>query len=101
MSVSSNERELSKYAVALQQLEQGRSNATGLCTLAAGVVTTNVKAPNCAATSKVFLFPTSAHAATELGNGTMFVNAVANGSFTITHANTTQTDRSFFFVCLG
>ncbi len=101
MTVSTNERELSKFAIALQQLEQGRSNAAGLCTLAANTTTTPVKAPNCAATSKVFLFPATAHAATELGNGTLFAGTVANGSFTFTHASNTQTDRSFFFVCLG
>lgn len=101
MTVSTNERELSRYAIALQQLEQGRSNAAGLCTLAAGAAATIVKAPNCAATSKVFLFPATAHAAAELGNGTIFVSAVANGSFTLTHAVNAQADRTFSFVCLG
>lgn len=101
MTVSTNERELSKYAIAVQQLEQGRSNATGFCTLAVGSNTTTVRAPNCAATSKVFLFPTSAHAAAELGNGTLFVGAVANGAFTLIHAINAQADRSFAFVCLG
>jgi hypothetical protein len=101
MTVSTNERELSKYAIALQQLEQGRSNAAGFCTLAVGTSTTTVRAPNCAATSKVFLFPTSAHAAAELGNGTCFVSSVANGTFTLTHAVNAQADRSFAFVSLG
>jgi hypothetical protein len=27
--------------------------------------------------------------------------AVANGSFTVTHANNAQTDRTFAYVCLG
>jgi hypothetical protein len=101
MTVSTNERDLSRYAIALQQLEQGRSNAAGNCTLAAGTATTKIFAPNCAATSKVFLFPASVHAAAEFGNGTLFVSIVANGTFTLTHAANAQTDRSFFFVCLG
>jgi hypothetical protein len=101
MTVSTNERDLAKFAIAIQQLEQGRSNAAGVCTLAASVASTTVKAPNCAATTKVLLFPRSANAATELGNGTLYVSAVANGSFTLTHASNGQTDRIFHFVCLG
>ncbi len=101
MTVSTNERDLAKYAVAIQQLEQGRSNAAGRCTLAAGVASTTVPAPNCAATSKVLLFPASATAAAELGNGTLYVSAVANGTFTLAHATNAQTDRTFAFVCLG
>lgn len=100
MTVSTNERDLAKFAVAIQQLEQGRSNAAGTCTLAAGVASTTVKAPNCAATSKVLLFPRSATAAAELGNGTLYVSAVGNGAFTLTHASGPP-DRSFAFVCLG
>lgn len=101
MTVSTNERDLAKFAVAIQQLEQGRSNAAGICTLAAGVASTIVKAPNCAATSKVLLFPRSATAASELGNGTLYVSGVANGAFTLAHALSSQADRSFAFVCLG
>lgn len=101
MTVSTNERDLAKFAIAIQQLEQGRSNAAGLCTLTAGVASTTVKAANCAATSKVLLFPRSATAAAELGNGTLYVSAVANGTFTLSHAVNGQTDRSFAFVCLG
>jgi hypothetical protein len=101
MSVSTNERDLSKYAIAIQQLEQGRLNAAGACTLAVNAAATTVSAPTCAATSKVFLFPTTAHAAAELGNGTLYVSVVSNGAFTLAHAVNVQADRSFAFVCLG
>jgi len=101
VSISSTERDPQKFAVAIQQLEQGRSNAVGECTLTPNTTTTTVAAPNCGEGSKPFLFPTSAHAAAEMGNGTLYRSAVSNGSFVVTHANNAQTDRTFDFVCLG
>lgn len=90
-----------KVNAAINQLVQGRSNAVGTVTLTASATTTTVNAQNCGAGSVVFLSPQTAHAAAEVGNGTIFVSAVANGSFTLTHASNTQTDRVFGFVCLG
>ncbi|MGO4714754.1 hypothetical protein [Bradyrhizobium sp. 2TAF24] len=100
-SVSTQEKDLSRYALAIQQLGAGRTNAAGTVTLAANAATTTVSAPNCAAGSSVFLTPASANAAAEVKNGTLFISTVANRSFTITHANNAQTDRTFFYVCLG
>ena len=57
--------------------------------------------PNCAPTAQVFLFPKTAHAAAELAAGGCYVSAVAAGTFTLTHANNAQTDRTFAYVCLG
>ncbi len=94
-----NEKDLSIYALSLQQLASGRSNATGSVTLAAGVTSTTVSAANCAPGSAVFLFPRTANAAAAL-SGT-FVGTVGKQSFTITHASNAQTDRTFFYVCLG
>ncbi len=99
MTVSTNERDLSKYAIAIQQLEQGRSNATGVCTLTPGTTSTTVTAPNCGASSKVLLFQTTANAAAAWA--TTFHTASGKGTFTLTHANNAQTDRTFNFVCLG
>ncbi|MCA6114246.1 hypothetical protein J6524_04790 [Bradyrhizobium sp. WSM 1738] len=96
---ATNEKELAKYALALQQLAAGRSNATGSVTLAAGATSTTISAENCAPQSAVFLFPRTANAAAALA--TTFINSVGKQSFTITHANNAQTDRSFFYVCLG
>lgn len=101
MSVSTAEKDLSKYAIAIQQLMAGRSNATGSVTLAAGAASTVVPAINCAGQCAVFLFPKTAHAAAELAAGGCFISSVGKQSFSISHANNSQTDRSFFYVCLG
>ena len=95
------ETDLKKIVLAIQQLAAGRSNAVGSVTLATSSSTTTVSTPNCAAGSTPILTPATANAATELGNGTMYVSAVANGAFTITHANSATTGRTFLFALVG
>jgi len=99
--LSPSETQLYRIVNAVRQLMQGRSDAAGSATLAAGAASTIVTAPNCASGAQVFLCPRTAHASAELAAGGCFVSAVASGSFTITHANNTQTDRTFSYACLG
>ena len=99
MTVSTNETDQTKINRAIQQLEQGRLNVVGSCTLSANAAATTVKAANCGAGSQVMLTAKTANAAAALA--TTYVSAVANGSFTLTHANNAQTDRTFGFACLG
>lgn len=95
------ETDLKKIILALQQLAAGRSNATGAVTLLTGSSTTVVSDPNCAAGTVPLLTPASANAATELGNGTIYVSTVANGSFTVTHANSAMAGRTFLYALQG
>ncbi len=96
-----DEKDARKVATAINQLAQGRSNAVGTVTLVANAASTVVTAKNCGAGSVVLLSPLTAHAAAELGNGTIYVSAVANGAFTLSHANNAQTDRTFGYVAMG
>ena len=96
-----SERDPYRIVRAIRELFEGRSNAVGTCTLAASAASTTVTAQNCGSGSKVFFMPTTAHAAAELAAGAMYVSAVGNGSFTITHANNAQSDRTFYFAALG
>jgi hypothetical protein len=95
------ETDLKKIVLAIQQLAAGRSNAVGTVTLATGSATTAVIDKNCAIGSVPLLAPTTANAAAEVGNGTMFISAVTNGSFTITHANSATTGRTFLYAIHG
>jgi hypothetical protein len=95
------ETDLKKIVLAIQQLAAGRSNAVGAVTLSAGAATTVVTDKNCATGSTPLLTPTTANAAAEVGNGTMYVSAVTNGSFTITHANSVTTGRTFVYALPG
>jgi hypothetical protein len=90
-----------KINLAIQQLAAGRSNATGTVTLRTAATTTVVTDSNCAAGSTPLLTPMTANAAAEIGNGTLYVSAVANGSFTITHANSATSGRTFLYALQG
>lgn len=96
-----DEKDISRLVLSLQQLAAGRSNATGTVTLTTSAATTVVANANCAAASTPILTPTTANAATEVGNGTIYVSVVANGSFTITHANSATTARTFLYAIQG
>jgi hypothetical protein len=95
------EKDQAKIVRSLQQLAAGRSNAVGTVTLAIGVASTTVIDMNCAAGSVPILVPSTVNAATELGNGTLYVSAVTNGAFTITHANSATTGRTFLYALQG
>jgi hypothetical protein len=92
-----------KIVTAIRQLAEGRSNAVGTVTLAASAATTLVSAPTCGAEARIFLFPATANASAELGNGTAYVKAsdISAGQFVVTHANNAQTDRTFFWLAIG
>lgn len=101
LSVSSKERDLAKFALAIQQLANGRSNAAGLVTLAAGATTTAVSAINCAAGSAVLLFPATADAAAALATTYVPAATVTRQQFIVNHASSALADRTFFYVCMG
>lgn len=95
------ETNLYKIVCAIRELFEGRSNAVGTFTLTPSAASTVVSAPNCGTGSSVLLTPKTANAAAELGNGTMYIATVANGSFTVTHANNAQSDRTFMWAAFG
>lgn len=95
------ETDLKKIVIAIQQIAAGRSNAVGTMTLTASAASTTISDSNCASGSTVIPIPTTANAAAELGAGTMYLSAVANKSFTFTHANNAQVDRTFKYAIVG
>lgn len=101
IGVGGDEKDLRRFALAIQELSAGRSNAAVRVTLTANASSTVVSFDNCSEGSIPLPVPMTANAAVEYGAGTLFVSAVANRSFTITHANNAQTDRTFGFVCIG
>lgn len=98
LTISVNESDPKRVAAALRQLTEGRTNATGTCTISANANSTLVTAPNCSVSSFVFLSPTTTHAAWHMATS---YTVPANGSFRIIHANNALTDSVFGFVCLG
>lgn len=92
------EKDLKRYAMSLQQLAAGRSNGVGTITCSTGTTTT-VSDANISSSSVISLSPKTANAAAAIAN--IYVSAVASGSFTITHGSTTSTDRSFGYAIQG
>lgn len=95
------ETDLQKIILSLQQLAAGRSNAVGTVTLTASAGSTTKTDNNCAVGTTPILVPTTSNAAAEIKNGTLWISAVANKSFTITHANNSQTDRTYLYALHG
>lgn len=98
-----NETDLKKFALSLQQLGAGRSNAVGSVTLTQNVATTTVttRTGTCAPGSVPILIPTTANAATEFGAGTWYISSVGIDTFTITHVNSATASRTFLYVIVG
>jgi len=99
--VDRNNKDPSVFALAINELASGRSNATGSVTLTVSAGSTTVSNANFATTSHVAFTPLTSNAAAEWKNGTMYVSARSKGSFTITHANNSQSDRSFTYGIQG
>lgn len=70
----------------------------GTCTLAAGAATTTVNDANVLAGSMIFLMPTSANAAADVTAGVYISAKVAGTSFTITHPNNANADKTFNYI---
>lgn len=86
-------------AETINQILKGRANNVGAFTITANATTTQVS-DNLFESAMVPVFvPTTANAAAALS--TTYVSARANGSFTVTHANNAQTDRTFLYVRWG
>ena len=79
----------------INEMMKGRGNQTGTVTLTANAATTTLTDNQLSADSVVVFMPTTANAATAMGN--LYVSARNNGSFTLTHANNAQTDRVFYY----
>lgn len=86
-------------AETVNKILSGRANNVGSLTLTANTTTTTVSDNQFESGMVPLLIPTSANAATATAN--VYVSARANGSFTLTHANNAQTDRTFLYVRWG
>lgn len=85
----------------IRDLYDGRSNAVGTFTVTQNAATTVVSADGCNPDSRVFLQATTANAAAEVGNGTIYVSAKGYGTFTVTHANSATASRTFDYEIRG
>ena len=80
---------------------RGKLSSIGSVTLTANAATTTLLDKNIAAQSKILLVPTTIDAAGEWGSGTMYVSAKTKESATITHTNSSGTNRVFDYFVVG
>lgn len=88
-----------QVADAVNQIVAGRLDSFGTVTLRVSQTTTTVTNALVGANSVIVLMPKTANAAAALA--TTYVSARTNGSFTLTHANNSQTDREFGYGWIG
>ena len=85
----------------------GKLNAVNdpsfLFTLTANAATTTLTDLRLGVNSAIFFDPVTLNAAAELAAGTIYVLTAnrLNGSYTVTHANNAQTDRTFRYLIIG
>jgi len=96
-----SEKDPFRLSQAISELFQGRSNAGGTVTLTASTTTTTVASDTSGDESAILLCPLTANAAAALATTYVLASNIKNGSFIITHANNSQTDRSFRYVAIG
>ncbi len=102
--LAQGEKNLARVVQSIRDLYAGRNNAHGQFTLAvAPATTTVVDAPNCGPGSAPLLTPLTANAAAAIGAGTVYVLEadIIAGQFTVTHASSAQTDRTFRYFTAG
>lgn len=81
----------------------GKLNAVTEVTLDSSAGSTTLSDPRLTINSFVAFDPLTENAATELAAGTLYVASAGrrNGEFTLTHANSSQTDRSYKILIVG
>ena len=79
----------------------GNLDNTGTVTLTVSVTTTTVTDPRATNDSVIALTATTANAAAEIGNGTIYISSTTTGQFVITHANNAVADRTYTYTVTG
>ena len=82
----------------INNILNGKINSISSLTLTANTTSTTITDLRCTASSVVTLMPTTSNAASALA--TTYIT-VTKQSFTITHANTSTTDRTFHYSVIG
>lgn len=88
-------------ANAINALNNGQIEATNTITLTISVASTVFTDFRCGANSVISLTPTTANASAEIGAGTIYVSSRGKNTYTLTHANNANADRTFLVTILG
>ena len=99
---ASNLREqLVRVTVQVDQLMAGKHRAHGTMTLDTGAASTAFTDSRVGGNSVITYSPTTANASAEIGAGTIYISSTGDETFTVTHANNAQADRTFNYTISG
>jgi hypothetical protein len=90
-----------EVASVVNNILDGKLNSTGSVTLTASAASTAVTDERAGYESVILFMPTTANAAAEQAAGGMYVSTRGKQTFTLTHANNAQTDRTFDYIIIG
>jgi hypothetical protein len=82
-------------------VHQGRTNNVGEVTLTQSAATTVVTDARVGINSAILFDPTTANAKADYVNAGFYVSTRRNGTFTITHPNNANADKTFKYVMVG
>lgn len=99
LSIPDTGQHLRLVSTSLNNTINGKLNSTGTITLRASQTTTTLSDARIGGNSVVVFMPTTANGRTAL-NG-LYVSARANGSATLTHASSGNTDQNLSYCVIG
>lgn len=83
----------------IRETKSGKLNCTGSVTLTVSTASTVVADANVGAETVILLMPTTANAAA--AKATTYVSSRGDQTFTLAHANNSQSDRTFGYIAIG
>jgi hypothetical protein len=99
ISMPDHDLHLRLISSSLNNTIDGKVNSTGDITLTASATTTTLTDARIGLNSKIFFMPTTANAST--ANANLYVSARADGSATLTHVSSANTDQTFGYSVFG
>jgi|TARA_R110002020_G_scaffold473679_2_gene703309 hypothetical protein len=94
-----NDEHLRLVSTYLNNTISGKLNSTGTITLTASSTTTTLTDARIGVNSVILFMPVTANGATAKAN--LYVSARADGSATLTHASSANSDQNFEYVIIG
>lgn len=88
-------------AFTVNQLVDGKMNATGEFTLAEGVTSTTITDYRVGENSVILMMPLTGNASAEYVHGNFYISDRSKFSFTIQHQSKNQSDLHFMYVVIG
>jgi len=99
LSIPDTGQHLRLVSTSLNNTINGKLNSTGTITLSASATSTTLTDARIGGNSVILFMPTTANGRTAL-NG-LHVSARANGSATLTHASSSNTDQNLSYCVIG